>query len=131
MYIAQGRGYCILTPATGRTIMIMTAPHPSRDKANAYASFMRTLHKRLASAAPSARLIAGHGAFFALHVVCYVGLVTFSVLILLALLNGIPLQKITVGLPSVVLPLIALASTSKGLPRPYSRGIVPSSCLPE
>jgi hypothetical protein len=47
-----------------------------------------------------------------------------------ALLAGLRIEHVAATLPSLTLPLIALASSSRSRPRNYSRGVVPPSCLP-
>ncbi len=130
LYVAQGRGFCVLTPKSGRTLAITTPPRADAATCRAYAAFLRELHDRLATAAPDAELVAGHGMFFALHVICLVGLVLYAVMFVFALVAGLRIEHVAATLPSITLPLLTLASTSRGRPRHYSRGVVPPSFLP-
>jgi hypothetical protein len=130
LYVAQGRGFCVLTPRGGRTLVITTPPGASTTTLRAYAEFVRELHRRLATAAPDAQLVAGHGAFFALHVVCMVSIVVYTMLFIAALIGGLDFTRLLPTMPTIVLPLLTLAKTSHSRPRPYSRGIVPASFLP-
>lgn len=130
LYVAQGRGYCLLTPKSGRVVVVVTPQHPDAATCESYAAFVRELHRHLAKAAPDAVLVAGHGAFFVMNVVCTALVVLYATLFVVALVAGIDISKLATSLPSLVLPMIALASTSKGRPRRYSRGVVPPSFLP-
>jgi hypothetical protein len=130
LFVAQGRGFCVLTPKSGRTVMVTTPPRPEAGVCSAYAAFVRELHRRLAAAAPGAELVAGHGVFFVLHVICLAALAVYGGALVLALVSGVHVARLAPTLPSITLPLVFLASSSRGRPRRYSRGVVPPSFLP-
>jgi hypothetical protein len=132
IYVYQGRGFCLVTGKTGsdKPIVITTPQRGKPDEADQYVDFIEALHERIAAAAPDAEFIGGHAAFFALLIVCVVGMIAIFGTFVAALVSGADPAKAAPLLGTITLPLIVLASTSAGRPRKYDPNDIPDKYLP-
>lgn len=130
IYTMQGRGFCFVTPGSGKVMQILSHLPSTPDNQRAYVAFIRKLHQKLATTAPAATYVAGHGAFLALMVVSVVGMVAVAGVVVLALVKGAGLERVGPLAAPITLPMLTLAGVSRVRPRKYSRGVPPRAFLP-
>lgn len=130
IYVTQGRAFCFISPKTGKPLVITTPQRVKPEDADEYSHFVRAVHERIADVAPEAKFVAGHGAFFALLVVCVVGIVAIFATFVAALVKGADPARVAPLLGTITLPLIVLARSSAGRPRAYDPTDIPEQFLP-
>ena len=131
IYTMQGRGFCFVTPGTGSTLKILSHMPSTDDNLRAYVTFIRKLHRKLATAAPTATYVAGHGIFMVMLVVCVLGMIVVAATFLLALFKGVGIERVAPLGATITLPLLTLAGMARIRPRKYSPAVPPRAYLPQ